>query len=92
MGISQVANFNFLLNSLNKSTPQQQESTSPDTTVLQALRDGVMPLADLVGKTNLSRDAIVETVNRLLERRQIELLDQDGSKFIRLAGRAEPSS
>jgi len=51
-----------------------------------------MPLADLVGKTNLSRGDIVETVNRLLERRQIELLDQDGSKFIRLARRAETGS
>jgi len=92
MSTAQVANFNFLLNSLNKSTPQQQEASSPDTMVLQALRDGVMPLADLVGKTNLSRDDIVETVNRLLERRQIELLDQDGSKFIRLAKRAETGS
>ena len=56
--------------------------------VLRALRDGVMPLSDLVSKTNLSRDAIVESVNRLLERHQVEILDQEdgeGRKFIRLA-------
>jgi urease gamma subunit len=92
MTTSQVTNFNFLLDSLNRSTPQQRDVSSPDTVVLQALRDGVMPLADLVAKTNLSRDDIVEAVNRLLERRQIELLDQDGAKFIRLAKRAETSS
>jgi hypothetical protein len=92
MSTSQVANFNFLLNSLNKPTPQQQGASPPDTMVLQALRDGVMPLADLVGKTKLPRDDIVNAVNQLLDRGQIELLDQNGSKFIRLASRTEPSS
>jgi hypothetical protein len=92
MTASQTSNFNFLLNSLTHSASSQQQDSSPDTVVLQALRDGLMPLADLLAKTNLAKDAIVESVNRLLERRQIELLDQEGSKFIRLAKRAEASS
>jgi len=33
MSTAQVANFNFLLNSLNRSTAQQQEASSPDTMV-----------------------------------------------------------
>lgn len=88
MTTSQITNFNFVLDSLNRSSSQQEDISSPDAVVLQALRDGVMQLADLVTKTNLSRDAIVESVNRLLERRKVEILDQEdgeGRKFIRLA-------
>jgi biotin operon repressor len=85
--IVQTTNFNILLNSF-KSTPVS-EADSPDAIILRVLRRGIMPLADLAAKTDLSRDAIVEAVNRLRERRQVEILDQasegDQRKFIRLA-------
>ncbi len=95
MSQSQLTNFNLLLNSLKHASSQQEDLGPPDAAVLQALRDGMMPLADLVAKTKLSRDAIVAAVNVLLERRQVEILDQeerDGRKFIRLAPGATTGS
>ncbi len=88
MSIVQTTNFNILLNAVKSASQPQGESGSPDAIILRVLRDGIMPLADLVAKTNLSRDAIVESVNRLRERRQVEILDQAAGgeqKFIRLA-------
>jgi hypothetical protein len=89
MSIVQTTNFNILLNSFNRPSPPQRAAVPPDAVILRVLRAGIMPLADLVAKTDLSRDTIVEAVNRLLERRQVEILDQTGGdqrKFIRLAG------
>jgi hypothetical protein len=89
MSIVQTTNFGILLNSFNRPSPPQGEAESPDAVILRALRDGIMPLADLVAKTDLSRFSCVEAVNRLLERRKVEILDQTGGdqrKFIRLAG------
>jgi biotin operon repressor len=89
MTIVQTTNFNILLNVLKSVPSPPAETQSPEAVILQVLRRGIMPLADLAAKANLPRDAIVEAVNRLRERGQVEILDQatagEQRKFIRLA-------
>jgi hypothetical protein len=88
MSIVQTTNFNILLNVLKSVPSPPAETDLPEAVILRVLRRGIMPLAD-PAKANLPRDSIVEAVNRLRERGQVEILNQASAgeqrKFIRLA-------
>jgi DNA-binding MarR family transcriptional regulator len=59
----------------------------PTTNILRLLLGGMIPVSDLAERTQLPANDILQTVEKLRDRQQVEIVeipDQPGKKFIRL--------
>jgi hypothetical protein len=85
---SSLAKFSNVLGAVGeREEPDRSQPSDPAMKILTILLDGLIPVSDLAERTQLPPSEILDTVEKLRSRRQVEIVelpDRPNMKFIRL--------